>query len=89
MRTFITTILMTSTLGAAAYAQGRLEPAPVPNRELSQGAPADRAGRPDGADNAAPFSGLPTGVIAGSGQATPSTVGTPQKDAGPTPSLSR
>lgn len=81
-------LILVSALSAAADAQ-TLTPAPVPNRELGGVAPSERAGRPDGSERSAPFSGLPSAVGAGSGQDTPATTGSPRTDTSPTPSLSR
>ena len=86
MNPLILAILMTVPVAASAQV---LTPAPVPNREADRGAPADRAGRPDGAERSAPFSGLPSSLGSGTGQGTPSTLGAPEKDAAPTPSVSR
>lgn len=87
-------MLLTSTLAGSAWAQANvpdnvLTPAPVPNREMGAGPPADRAGRDTGSDRAAPFSGLPATMGAGSGQSTPATVGTADKESAPAPSVSR
>ena len=81
-------LILASGLPATADAQ-TLTPAPVPNRELGGVAPSERAGRPDGSERSAPFSGLPSSVGAGAGQDTPSTTGSPRTDTSPTPSLSR
>ena len=59
--------------------------APVPNVSVTPAPPpADRAGRSSGPDNAAPFSGVPTGSTA-AGATAPAS---PGADAG-TPSLAR
>ena len=94
MRMVLPALLLSPALAAGAFAQASapdkvLTPAPVPNRGSSLGAPADRAGRPDGGERAAPFSGLPSSLGAGSGQGTPSTLGSAEKDSPPTPSVSR
>ena len=81
-------IILAAGLGGAAMAQ-TLTPAPVPNRDMGGVAPSERAGRPDGSERAAPFSGLPNSVGAGTGQDTPATTGSPQTQTAPTPSLSR
>ena len=83
---------LTSVLAFAAHAQtapdGVLTPAPVPNVGPATVVPADRAGRIDGSDRAAPFSGVPNTFGAGTGQQTPATSGVVTPTA-PAPSLSR
>lgn len=83
-------VLILITVSGAAFAQKEaLRPAPVPGLGPTTVSPADRAGRSDTSDNAAPFAAAPTGAVAGSGQATPHTTGKETRDAAPTPSLSR
>ena len=76
--------------GAAMAQKEALKPAPVPGVLPSKGAPADRAGSSSSAESGAPFSGAPTGAIAGSGQATPQTLAAPSgRETGPAPSVSK
>ena len=91
MRNILAALLLSLPLGAVAQPAPDkvLTPAPVPNRQDSLGAPADRAGRTDGADRASPFSGAPSSVGAGAGVGTPSTLGTPDRESAPAPSVSR
>jgi len=79
---------LTATLSTNLSAQ-TLAPAPVPNRDMGGVAPSDRAGRPDGSERAAPFSGLPNTMGAGTGQDTPATTGAVDTRSAPSPSLSR
>ena len=89
MRHTLLTLLLITTAGAV-HAQGQVyTPAPVPDTEVDRGAPADRAGRPDGSDSGAPFSGLPTSSTAGSGEATPNATGGPAPSNSPAPNLGR
>ncbi len=90
MKTILAALLLTISAAAMAQAPDKvLTPAPVPNRDAGLGAPADRAGRSDGAERSAPFSGLPSSLGAGTGQSTPATLGSAEKDSAPTPSVSR
>lgn len=85
MRTIVAALL--TLVSTAALAQKEpLRPAPV--SPLSQGtvAPADRAGQSNSADNAAPFAAAPAAPV---GQNTPAVTTAPEKDAAPTPNLSR
>ncbi len=92
MKTIAAALILASALGAIAPARaqsGALTPAPVPNRGLGEVPPADRAGRPDGSERAAPFSGLPNTLGAGTGQNTPATTGSVDTRTAPSPDLSR
>ncbi len=90
MNKILAAILLSTGFAAGAVAQTQpLTPAPVPNRGPEGVIPADRAGRPDGSERAAPFSGLPNTVGAGTGQDTPSTTGSVDTRSAPSPSLSR
>jgi hypothetical protein len=78
------------TSGAAMAQKEALKPAPVPGVLPGTGAPADRAGNSSSAESGTPFSGAPTGAIAGGGQATPQTLSAPaSRETAPAPSVSR
>ena len=94
MRPFIAAVLLFMPVSGGSFAQtapsGVLTPAPVPNRGPMEVAPADRAGPPaNGAERAAPFSGLPDTLDPSRGQATPSTLGDSTRQGAPAPSLSK
>ena len=75
-----------------AYAQsapdGVLTPAPVPNLRPVEVPPADRVERPNGAERAAPFSGLPSSVDGSRGE-SPANLGDAARQGSPVPSLSK
>ena len=81
------------SLAGGAWAQsapnGALTPAPVPNRGPTEVAPANRVDRPNGAERAAPFSGLPNSVEGDRGESTPSTLGDSVRQGAPAPSVSK
>lgn len=92
MRWFLAALLAAATVAPAAAQtapSGVLTPAPVPGIDRSIGPPADRAGRPDGSERGAPFSGLPSSLTPGSGEQTPATLGTTDRPTAPAPGLSR
>ena len=89
MRMILASLLLIVSCGAAFAQKEALKPAPVPNVSPGEVTPADRAGASNGPDNSSPFSGSPTGAIAGSGPATPQPQTSTSKEAAPTPSLSR
>lgn len=89
MRMIVASALLVLASGVALAQKEELKPAPVPNVSPGAVTPADRAGKSNGPDNSSPFSGAPTGAVAGSGQATPQTQAETTKQGVPTPSLSR
>ncbi len=88
MKIIVAALLVLSSTAAMAQKEP-LTPAPVPGRILDTYAPSDRAGRSDAADNSAPFSAAPSGLVVGNGQSTAQPLPSSQRDDPATPSLSR
>ncbi len=85
LRAFALAALLASAPAYAAEKQWTA--APVPATGLGGAvAPAERAGRSSGPDNASPFSNIPSGAAASGGQTSSSSTAGP--DVG-TPSVSR
>ena len=80
-------------LGGGALGQsapnGVLTPAPVPNRGPAEVTPSERVERPNGAERAAPFSGLPSSVEGDRAETQPGTLGEVGRRGTPVPSLSK
>jgi len=93
MRIYLAVAGICLSMAGGAWAQtapsGVLTPAPVPDRGPVGVPPADRVERPNGAERAAPFSGLPSSVEGDRGESTPSTLGDSTRQGAPAPSLSK
>ena len=90
MKIILVAALLSLSVAPAFAEYGPLTPAPTPALDAGRVTPADRAGRSNSSDNGAPFSGTPDNLIAGTGQPTPSTIGTPDdRTTAPSPSVSK
>ena len=85
---FLIGAVMERRAWAQSAPDGVLTPAPVPNVRPAEVAPADRVERPNGAERAAPFSGLPSSVGGSRGE-SPANLGEATRQGSPVPSLSK
>ena len=89
MRAALAVAAILIAVPAAAQDRRVWTPAPTSGAGTTSVAPADRAGRSTGPDNASPFSGLPSGAATGSGQSSPTTRDNVGNLESGTPSVSR
>ena len=90
MRTVTAAVLVFLSAGAVVAQPGPLTPAPVPNVDSGQVAPADRAGVSNSSANQAPYSGVPNNMAPGGGREESHSIGSPDERSSPAvPDVSR